>query len=75
MFKFFNRWRDKLRPKRTFTADLIIFSEGLDRPIGKCTITTTARSRKGAEDNITEDVRLHVRNIKAVKEHVNGHKK
>jgi hypothetical protein len=75
MIKFFNKLRDKLRrPKRMFTAELVIVSKA-NGPIGKLTITTTARSRKGAEENITEDVRLQVCNIKIVKENLNGHKK
>jgi hypothetical protein len=75
IFKLFNSLRGKLKPKRTYIGELRIHSASADKYVGRVSVTTTARSGAEAERNIQNDIRLHIVNVKPIKENLNGHKK
>jgi hypothetical protein len=72
LLKVFRNFRDRVKPTRKWVVKLGVFSEAHQQYIGEMTLTTTARSKRIAEGNIREQVRLHITECWAMKENVNG---
>ena len=75
LIKLFRNVRDRVQPKRGYLVQVRIWSEANKRYIGELTVSTDARTRSGAERNITGDLRMHVTAVMMGKKPVNGTKR
>jgi hypothetical protein len=67
LITFFRNIRQRVQPKTRYNVLVRIWNESSKRYIGELTVTTDASSRKGAEENVQNNLRLHINGARTVR--------